>query len=384
LRIGINLLALYPMVSGGMEFYIRNLLDALFKIDRSNQYVLFTNQDNHCTFADGQPNVQWVLCGIGARPQWKRIAWEQLILPLFAKKYSLDLLHSPTYTWPVSSGVPGVVTIHDMLYRVHPELIPRTKVTFWRVFVPWSARRCHKILTSSESSKRDIVRYLGVPSEKVTVTPLALDRRLDTGKQPSADEIEGVCAKYTIRRPYLLDVGGVGRHKNPVSLVKALAILRGRTATKELTLVITGNDYGSAGEIRSCAYSSGLEEAVCLPGYVAREDLPALYAGAFAYVTPSMFEGFGLTVLEAMAFCTPVVVSDRASLSEVAGDAALTVDPGRPDLIADAIYRIAMDPVLRQDLINRGQRRVEEFSWERTARLTLEAYREASEKSSRH
>ena len=379
MRIGINLLALYPMVSGGVEFYIRNLLDALFKIDRSNEYVLFTNQDNHCTFAGGQPNVQWVLCGVGARPQWKRVAWEQLILPSFAKKYRLDLLHSPTYTWPVRSNLPGVVSILDMLYRVYPETIPRTKLTFWKAFVPWSARRCHKILTSSESSKRDIVRYLGVPPEKVTVTPLALDRQLDTGKQPSADEIEEVCAKYAIRSPYLLDVGGVGRHKNPVSLVKALAILRGRTATKELTLVITGNDYGSAGEIRSCAYSFGLEEAVRLPGYVAREDLPALYAGSFAYVTPSMFEGFGLTVLEAMEFCTPVVVSDRASLPEVVGDAALTVDPERSDLIADAIYRIAMDPELRQDLINRGRRRVEEFSWERTARLTLEAYREASE-----
>jgi len=366
------------MVSGGVEFYIRNLLDALFKIDRSNQYVLFTNQDNHCTFSDGQPNVQWVLCGVGARPQWKRVTWEQLILPSFAKKYRLDLLHSPTYTWPVCSGVPGVVTIHDMLYRVYPETIPRAKLTFWKAFVPWSARRCHKILTISESSKRDIVRYLRVPLEKVTVTPLALDRRLDTGMQPSADEIEGVCAKYEIRRPYLLDVGGVVRHKNPVSLVKALSILRERTATKELRLVFTGNDYGSTEEIRSYANSSGLEEAVRLPGYVAREDLPALYAGAFAYVTPSLFEGFGLTVLEAMAFCTPVVVSDRASLPEVAGDAALTVDPERSDLIADAIYRIATDPELRQDLINRGRRRVEEFSWERTARLTLEAYREVS------
>lgn len=379
MRIGINLLALCPMLSGGMEFYLRNMLDALFRIDTSNQYVLFTNLDNQNEFASGQPNVQITPCGISARPQWKRIAWEQLILPSFARKYHLDLLHSPTYTWPVSSKIPGIVSILDMLYRVHPDSIPRTKVAFWRVFVPWSARRCHKILTISESSKRDIVRYLGIPPEKITVTPLALDRRLDTGKQPSAEEIEEVCAKYAIRRPYLLDVGGVGRHKNPVSLVKALEILRGRTITKELTLVITGNNYGSAGEIRSHAHSSALEEAVCLPGYVAREDLPALYAGAFAYVTPSRFEGFGLTVLEAMAFCTPVVVSDRASLPEVAGGAALTVDPERPDQIADAVSRIAADPELRLDLINRGLRRVGEFSWERTARRTLEAYREAAD-----
>jgi len=379
MRIGINLLALYPTVSGGTEFYIRNLLDALFKMDMSNQYVLFTNQDNYSTFAHGQPNVQWVLCGLGARPQWKRVAWEQFVLPSVAKRHGLDLLHSPTYTWPVNSRIPGVVTIHDMLYCVHPESISRTKFAFWRVFVPWAARRCRKILTISESSKRDIVKYLGVSPEKITITPLAFDRRLDTGMLPSADEIEGVCTKYAIRRPYLLNVGGVGKHKNSIALIKALTILRGRTATKDMTLVITGNDYGSAGEIRSYASSSGLEEAVRLPGYVAREDLPSLYAGAFAYVTPSIFEGFGLTVLEAMAFSTPVVISDRASLPEVAGDAALSVDPERPDWIADAVYRIATEPGLRQELIHRGRRRVEDFSWEHTARITLHAYREAAD-----
>ena len=362
-----------------MEFYIRNLLHALFKIDRSNQYVLFTNQDNHGTFDNGQPNVQRVLCGISARPQWKRIAWEQLFLPSFAKKYRLDLLHSPTYTWPVSSEIPGVVSILDMLYRVHPESISRTKVTFWKVFVPWSARRCRKIITISESSKQDIVRYLGVPPEKVVVTPLAVDRALNAGIQPSGGDIDSVCTKYTIRRPYLLYVGGVGRHKNPLALVKALAILRERSNTKDLSLVITGNDYGSAGEIMSCASSSGLEKTVCLPGYVAREEMPSLYAGAFAYVTPSLFEGFGLTVLEAMIFRTPVVISDRASLSEVAGDAALIVGPERPDMIADAVSRIASDQGLRQRLIDCGLRRVEEFSWERTAKLTLEAYREAAD-----
>jgi glycosyltransferase involved in cell wall biosynthesis len=378
MRIGINLLALNPKVSGGMEFYLRNLLDSLFEIDMSNQFILFTNRDNHQTFAFTWPNVQIVLCGIGARPQWKRIAWEQLILPSFAKKYHLDLLHSPTYTWPVSSNIPGVVSILDMLYRVYPETIPRTKVAFWRIFVPWSARRCRKILTISESSKRDIVRFLGVPPGKVTVTPLALDRELNAGMQPSAGEIERVCAKHAIQAPYLLYVGGVGRHKNPLALVKALVILRERSNTKELSLVISGNDYGSAGEIMSCACSSGLEKTVRLPGYVAREDMPALYAGAFAYVTPSVFEGFGLTVLEAMVFHTPVVISDRASLPEVAGNAALIVDPERPDMIADAVSRIASDPGLRQRLIDRGLRRVAEFSWERTARLTLEAYREAT------
>jgi glycosyltransferase involved in cell wall biosynthesis len=379
MRIGINLLAIRPMLSGGIEFYLRNMLDSLFRIDSSNQYFLFSNLDCLGDFAFDHKNVRTVQCNIAAHPQWRRIIWEQAVLPFAAKKHRLDLLHSPAYTWPVCSTTPGIVSILDMLYRVYPDAIPRTKLTFWRTFVPWSAKRCRKILTISESSKRDIVDYLGVAPGKVTVTPLALDSRLDPGKQPSLDETDRVCAKYTVERPYLLCVGGVGRHKNPLALVKALGILRGLAATKKLSLVITGNDYGSAGEIVSCATSAGLQAAVRLPGYVAREDLPALYAGALAYVTPSRFEGFGLTVLEAMAFSTPVVSSDRSSLPEVAGDAALLVDPDRPDLIADAVHRIASEPGLRQELVTRGKRRVADFSWDRTAKRTLEAYREATD-----
>ena len=376
MRIGINLLAIRPMVSGGIEFYLRNLLESLFRVDLSNEYILFSNLDCLGDFAFEYKNVQTMRCNIAACPQWKRIIWEQTFLPIAAKKYRLDLLHSPTYTWPVCSAIPGIVSILDMLYRVYPDTIPRAKLAFWSTLVPWSARRCRKILTISESSKRDIVKYLGVPPEKVTVTPLALDRRFDIGKKLSSDEIDRVCAKYGIRKPYLLCVGGVAKHKNSIALVQTLAILRGRAPTREMTLVIAGNDYGSAREIEICASACSLEQVVRLIGYVVSEDLPALYAGAFAYVTPSRFEGFGLTVLEAMAFGTPVVVSNRGSLPEVAGDAALVVDPENPVRIADAIARIAIEPGMREELVHRGLRRVEQFSWEQTAWITLQVYRE--------
>ena len=378
MKVGINLMAFLPGVSGGIEFYIRNLLISLAQLDTENEYYLFTNRDNHHTFAFNQANFHRVRSDVGARPQVARIAWEQVYLPVMASKLRLDVLHSPSYTWPVLSKVPGVVTICDMLYKVYPESIGEPKLTFWRLFVPWSAKRCRKVLTISEHSKQDIVRHFHITPERVVVTPLALDKQLDSLRQPTEQEIAQACVKYGVRRPYILNVGGVGRHKNPISLVRALDALHRRPATKTLALVIAGNDYGAKKEIESAVAALDLGEFVCLPGYVAREDLPALYAGALAYASPSYFEGFGLTLLEAMAYGTPVVTSDRSSLPEVAGDAAFIVNPDDLNQLTDALYQLASNSQCREEMIWRGFRRVEAFSWERTARLTLEAYRGAA------
>ena len=377
MRIGINLLGLRPNISGGIEFYIRNLLVSLFKVDTFNYYFIFTNKENNNTFKFRQNNVRKILLKIKPDPQIKRIFWEQFVLPFHLKKYKLDLLHSPTYTWPLALRITGVVSIMDMLYKIDPGSISRMKLAFWRIFVPWSAWRCKKVLTISEHSKKDIVRFLKIPEEKVTVTPLALDHELKSEKQPDDQTISDTCGKYGIRRPYILNVGGIGKHKNPFALIKALKTLKNQRSTKDLGLVITGNDYGVRKDIESMLSALSLGDSVRLPGYISRTDLPSLYAGALAYVSPSYFEGFGLTLLEAMAFGTPVVSSDKASLPEVAGDAAIYIDPDHPEQIVDAVTRIKEDPDLRAELTKRGVQRIEHFSWEQTARLTLEAYREA-------
>jgi glycosyltransferase involved in cell wall biosynthesis len=257
-------------------------------------------------------------------------------------------------------------------------VIEKTKLAFWRIFVPLSVKRCERILTLSEHSKRDIVRFLGVKPDKVIVTPLALDKSLARMAQPTPEQVASVCRKYDVTTPYILDVGGVGGHKNPFVLVQALYKLRQRPGCEALSLVITGNDYGSKQEIAAQAAGLGLGQFVCLPGYVAREDLPALYRGALAYVTTSYFEGFGLTLLEAMAFGAPVVTSNRASLPEVVGDAALLIEPKDIQQIADAIYMIASDSSMRERLVARGYRRIQEFSWKRVAERTLSACYEAA------
>jgi glycosyltransferase involved in cell wall biosynthesis len=378
LRVGINLLAFLPGVSGGIELYIRNLLAALERVDEVNDYYLLTNRDNHEIFRTEQRNFHLIRMNVSAHPRSKRVFWEQSGVPLLAHRLRLDVLHSPSYTFPVLTTVPGVVTICDMLYKAYPETIDKTKLAFWRVFVPLSARRCRKVLTISESSRRDIVKLLHVSPEKVIATPLALDRRLAEMPQPSMPEVAQVRQKYGIQAPYILNVGGVGKHKNALSSVRALAELRGRPATPSLSLVITGNDYGARNEIEAEAARLKIQEAILLPGYVAREDLPALYKGAVAYVSTSLFEGFGLTLLEAMAFGAPVVVSNRSSLPEVAGDAASIVDPENIQEIAEAIYAVASDPDERGKIVLRGYRRLGDFSWERLAQATLGAYHDAA------
>ncbi|GAC1538783.1 MAG: glycosyltransferase family 1 protein [Herpetosiphon sp.] len=374
MNIGINLLAFLPGISGGIEFYARNLLTTLVVNDPQNNYFAFTNRDNHDTFNLHQSNFKRVRVNTGARPQFKRILWEQLYLPVLARRFRLDVLHSPSYTWPILATVPGIVTICDMLYKEYPDSIGQPKLAFWRLFVPWSAARCKKIITISEASRQDILKYLRVPPEKVVVTPLALDRRLDVNTRPTPEMIAATCGKYGIRTPYVIDVGGVGNHKNAATLVNALALVKKRPGTEDLGLVITGNDYGTRRQLELAISAADLQQHVSLPGYVAAEDLPALYSGALLYASPSYFEGFGLTILEAMSFGVPVVVSNRASLPEVAGEAALVVDPDDVSRLADVIYEVAMNHSSRNALIERGYRRVAAFSWEETARLTLAAY----------
>ena len=244
--------------------------------------------------------------------------------------------------------------------------------------MPLSARRCREVLTISEHSKLDIIRLLGLPDYKVTVTPLALDKQFSNIKQHAEEEIARVCTLYGIHRPFILNVGGVGPHKNPVALIRLIKILRERPQTGKLTMVITGNDYGSKKQIEKDISLHCLKNTVVLPGYISRNDLRALYTAAVAYVSTSQFEGFGLTVLEAMACGTPVVVSNRASLPEVLGSAGLVVDPDDASKLADVVYEVLTNKPLREDLIERGFNRVLEFNWNITARLTLDIYKRAA------
>jgi glycosyltransferase involved in cell wall biosynthesis len=284
----------------------------------------------------------------------------------------VDIVHSTAYTMPPVSRVKVVVTIHDLSIFVHPDYHTTANYQFVAQNVLHASRRADYIIADSESTRREIVRFLHVPAERIAVIHLAAGDGFH--KTRGADEIARIKERYRIRQPYFLAVGSIEPRKN---LTRALVAFK--------TLVETGRvDWqfvlvGGSGWKNESFYDQlrklGIEDRLVFTGYVPEDDLPSLYQGAEVFVYPSVYEGFGLPVLEAMASGTPVITSNTTSLPEVAGDAALLVEPTDVVQIFKAMDALAGSADLRQALKEKGRFQSKCFSWEKTARETLEVYR---------
>jgi glycosyltransferase involved in cell wall biosynthesis len=282
--------------------------------------------------------------------------WEQVILP---GKVGNRLLWSPCNVgpWAVKRQV---VTIHDCAFHDVPNAVSRGFRLWYSWLLRWLAPRVRRILTVSEFSRQRLIEYLQLDPNKVVAIPNGVDERFN----PAASEnVPAMRARLGLPERYVLFVGSLDPRKNLLGLLKAWDQI---SAKLDCPLVICG---ASSHVFRSAGIEK-LPERVVLSGYVADEDLPALYAGAALFVYPSLYEGFGLPVIEAMACGTPVVCSSTTSLGEVAGSAACLVDPANGDSIAAGILRAAEDEELRRGLRSRGLQRAAEFSWDRTARET--------------
>ena len=276
-------------------------------------------------------------------------------LPRVLRRLSPDLAH---FLYAIPPGYRGraVVTVHDLSFEHFPDVMTFTDRLLFKTQVPRSVRRADRVLTGSEWTKRDLVERYGVPPEEVTVTPYAFDPVF----RPNGARREGA--------PYALFVGAIQPRKDPVAALEALALVDG-----DLRLVLVGPEKRDGVQVREAISRLGLEQRVELAGHVSQEQLAELYRGAACLVFPSRYEGFGLPVLEAMASGTPVVATATASVPEVAGGAAVLVEPGRPAALADGIRRALAD---RERLAAAGLERARQFSWGETARQTLAVYRE--------
>jgi glycosyltransferase involved in cell wall biosynthesis len=296
----------------------------------------------------------------------------QAQIALAAHCHGLDLVHDPTGSAPLSlTSARRVATIHDVIPFVYPATSTRLDWLIYRFWLPLVARRLDQIITISRQSRSDLIRYLALKPEQVKVIPLAAAPRY---RPASRANVEEMLSRLGIRGPYLLFVGSLEVRKNLIRLLEAYARLRASSGS--WTLVVVGARKLRQSPVAATVRRLGLEPHVHVTGYVAEEDLPALYSGADLFVFPSLYEGFGLPVLEAMACGTPVVTSAVSSLPEVAGDAALLVDPFDVDALTTAMRRVLEDPALTSSLRERGQARAAQFSWERTARETLAVYEE--------
>ena len=302
----------------------------------------------------------------------RRAAWEQTLLPLLAARQRLDVIHGPVNVVPLLAPCPLVVTIHDLAYLRRPELVPARRRRYFGWLARLSARRARRVLAVSASTKRDVVELLGVPPERVVVTPLAADERFRP--LPPA-ELARFRAEQDLTRPFVLYVGTVEPRKNLPALLRAFDRI-----APELPhdLIIAGPDGWLTEGFYATLQGLRHRERVRRQPFVPAEELAGWYGAADCFAFPSLYEGFGLPVLEAMACGTPVVTADVSSLPEVAGDAALTVPPDDEAALAEAIRRVLTEPELAAGMRHRGPARAAAFSWARTAELTVAAYRDAA------
>jgi len=281
---------------------------------------------------------------------------EHISIPRKLHRLGVDLLHSPHYVLPLLCRRRAVVTIHDCIHLLFPEYLPNRMAFQYARFMMGSAiRRSALVFTVSEASRRDILRfYPDADPDRIQVVPNAIDVALLA--DPGEEEMDRVRERYQIRGRFVLYAGNVKPHKNVQRLIAAFGLLKQRPGHEDVKLLIIGegDEIHKHGSLRRCVEAAGVRQDVRFFGFVPEHTLAALYRLASVFAFPSLYEGFGLPPLEAMACGTPVVTSRLSSLPEVVGDAALLVDPYRVDEIAHALERVLGDDALRADLVARG------------------------------
>jgi glycosyltransferase involved in cell wall biosynthesis len=400
MRIGVNTLPLFPGQIGGMETYTVNLLTHLTAIDRQHTYYFFVAHYNRDLFnAQFQrPNVVTVptlslqglryaergpakVAGsVGQRlprlSRWLVNATASAHILANIRRHKIDLWFCPLINLaPRHVRLPSVVCIPDLQPELYPEFFRRDLSDWYRKRLPASCREATKIITLSEFSRSTMVERYGISPEKIHAISLAVGDEFLSSKDEAA--LKAVRSKYTLPAQYAFYPANTWPHKNHTTLLKALHLLRTKYG-KRLSCVFTGIARGGHHAFLKTAQELDLTGQVKLLGHVERGDMPLLYRSASFLIFPSLFEGFGLPLLEAMASDCPVVCSNVASIPEVVGDAALLFDPHDPKAIADAMHRVLTDTELRRALVQAGRERCRQFSWERTARETLKVLEEAA------
>lgn len=366
MRIGIDARKLHDF---GIGTYIQNLLRELAKIDQQNEYVLFTRPQDVSVAASLGENFR----AVPNRSAHYSIA-EQISIPLAVKREHLDLFHATHYVLPALTPSKTVVTIHDCIHLMFPEYLRHhLGYAYARASLYIAAHKSDRIFTVSEQSKRDILKFFKVRPEKIVVTPNAIDERVSV--PPTEEQVTQTRERYQLSHSYLLYVGNIMPHKNLERLIEAFHLVRTQ-GRSELELLIIGDEISKLQALRRAVHKYDIHRYVRFLGYVPDRTLAVLYRLASVFVFPSLYEGFGLPPLEAMASGTPVVTSNVSSLPEVVGEAAILVDPYSAQAIADGILQVLRSTHLRDDLRRRGLKRSQEYSWARSVQRVREIYGE--------
>jgi glycosyltransferase involved in cell wall biosynthesis len=369
-RIGIDARKLKDF---GIGTYIRHLLTAIAAREESQDYRfrVYARRADRDAMPPLPPHFDVIE---EESPGYSLAELTRFAWTLYRER--LDLFHATHYVLPPLLRGRAVVTIHDIIHLLYPQFLPnRAALLYARVMIRRALARADRIITVSYNSKRDLVDYFGVGPARVDVIYNGVSRKFRD--DIPADERRRVAEKYRVATPYLLFLGGEKPHKNVQNVVRAFAEARRRRPGLPHAMVLAGPLPKESARLDALLSALELDALVARPGIVEEDDLPGLYAGADAFLYPTLYEGFGLPVVEAMACGTPVLTSSTSALQEVAGGYAYLVDPMDVDAISRGIVALATDEKLRSDFIELGKKRALDFSWDKAAERTLEVYANA-------
>jgi hypothetical protein len=369
MRIGIDARMYGAEATTGIGSYIKNLIDQIIVLDQENEYFIFLKEPAYSRFK--VPNHRIKKIKINCR--WYSLS-EQLILPFILLKYRLNLVHFPHFNAAVLYPKKFLITVHDITPYFFPG--PLAKKYFFRRQAYWlifrlALWRAKKIITVSNHTKENLIKYFSVKPGKIEVTYLGIDQDFKIINDQSL--INKIKEKYKISKPFIFYVGVWRDHKNLPNLIKAFTALR-KQHNKNFQLVLGGRADNRYPEIQKAILNSQFSRDIITPGFIAKNDLPLLYNAAYFFVLPSFCEGFGLVALESIACGRPVISSKTTSLPEILGEAALYFDPNSYPEIADRMNYLISNKNLYRELIKRGQGLITRYSWRDCAKKTLTIY----------
>jgi glycosyltransferase involved in cell wall biosynthesis len=374
MRIGINGRFLVAKRTG-VQRAAYNLIKTMVDLDRENEYVIFTGYDQVHSSDWKYPNVTVVGDTLRPSESFRNHLWEQFRLPRLAKKYKIDLLHSPANIAPLFYRGKSIVHIHDLCFIVNPQWYSFSFRTLYNLIVPRIAQRATKVVTNSNNSKNDLIQYFGLPAERVSLVYWAVDDTFLAEQRPQTEPT------IVPKEDYILYVGSLEPRKNINMLIEAFEDLRSQNLQIKTKLVLIGGESPLFAAVRLRAKRFG--DDVIFKGFVRDDELKSYYRHASLVVYPSLYEGFGLPPLEAMASGAPVVTSRSSSIPEVVGEAAIMVDPHDRSQLVTAMFEVLSNPVLAQALRERGYTQVQKFNWFRVARGVLSVYYEVHRRTAK-
>jgi glycosyltransferase involved in cell wall biosynthesis len=349
----------------GVTNYLLNLLSGISRVDRDNTYSIFLSDPAYINRVPQARNFRVRLNTANA------LIWKNLWLPQEVKRLGIDCFHFPAYTASFANIGKNVVTIPDVIHKVNPDWFSFKERILLSLPINLAIKKADRIIAISQSTKRDIMKYYNVPDEKISVTLLAADESFRQIDEPSIKEY--IKRKYAIDSDYILNIGVLFKRRNLERLLEAFSILKKNSGIKhKLVIAGPGREYFNLGEYIA---RYGLKQEVIYLGYIQQDDLPLLYNAALFFVYPSLYEGFGLPVLEAMSCGKAVIASKTSSLPEVVGDAGILVDPFKKEEFYQAMHRLIIDEGLRNELAMKGLKRAELFSWDSLAAETVSIYK---------